>query len=535
MAGISAMQKLLNNQLTSKFVRSLKHSDLPEGWADNPEIVALAEDAYREMGTESPFFKAYEKVKGPTEKMYHGTPYGGFQQFKDESYFTPNREYAELYTNPSASSNRSYFQPATNPEVYEVFLASQRPFDTRKPVARNIFNKEFFQKWGNGAPLSERGLPDWTDASDLLEFLGEREGKKFDSVVLDEGGVGGYGDNVVWRGVSHVPMSPEQVKSTSNRGTFNPADPNIYKGLIPAVGAGGLLALLDADEAEAAPKPSYMLDLVKKLEEGNFENGMEFGAYTARDLKKNGLAASGFTPGPIKISPKNLAKFEKKRIGQNHMTPEQFVDGLNSVLHGTRGKAFPNKGDLAMRLSPETDWNGEEPFVRHFWKGVVAPHDGFTGLVTGHKYNTEDAKKDLKRFSGERPSSPFTGTPKEAVTQQGEVSVVENASGLDESTIPASSNSRKAIIPLIAGGAVLAPSEAQGTPYQFPADKRGTVLYEPGLGSPIVGPADLLTAPIGVPTAALKAASVAAEPFISYGMDKAIGGLLSLFSDEEGR
>lgn len=309
----------------------------------------------------------------------------------------------------------------------------------------------------------------------------------------------------------------------------------VTRGLIPAVGAGGLLALLDADEAEAAPKPSYMLDLVKKLEEGNFENGMEFGAYTARDLKKNGLAASGFTPGPIKISPKNLAKFEKKRIGQNHMTPEQFVDGLNSVLHGTRGKAFPNKGDLAMRLSPETDWNGEEPFVRHFWKGVVAPHDGFTGLVTGHKYNTEDAKKDLKRFSGERPSSPFTGTPKEAVTQQGEVSVVENASGLDESTIPASSNSRKAIIPLIAGGAVLAPSEAQGTPYQFPADKRGTVLYEPGLGSPIVDPADLLTAPIGVPTAALKAASVAAEPFISYGMDKAIGGLLSLFSDEEGR
>jgi hypothetical protein len=79
MAGISAIQRLLDNQLTSKFARSLKHSDLPEGWADNPEIVQLAEDAYREMGTESPFFKAWfgnSKVvdgKGNPLKVYHQT------------------------------------------------------------------------------------------------------------------------------------------------------------------------------------------------------------------------------------------------------------------------------------------------------------------------------------------------------------------------------------------------------------------------------------------------------------------------------
>ena len=318
-----------------------------------------------------------------------------------------------------------------------------------------------------------------------------------------------------------MPFPPEQIKSTSNRGTFNPADPNINRAIPLAVGAGGLLELTGAEEAEAAPKPSYMLDLVKRLEEGNFENGMDFEAYTARDLKKNGLAERGFTPGPIKISPKNLAKFEKKRIGQNHMTPEQFVDGLNSVIHGARGKVFPNKGDLAMRLSPETDWNGEDPFVRYFWKGVVAPHDGFTGLVTGHKYSTEDAKKDLKRFSGERPSSPFTGTPKEAVTQQGEVSVVENVSGLDAATIPASSNSRKAIIPLTTGGLLLTPEEAQAE-----RERYARIAKEQALGSPSVDPIDILLAPIGVVGAGAKAAAMAAEPFISYGMDKAIGGLL---------
>lgn len=61
----------------------------------------------------------------------------------------------------------------------------------------------------------------------------------------------------------------------------------------------------------------------------------------------------------------------------------------------------------------------------------------------------------------------------------------------------------------------------------------GTVLYEPGLESPIVDPADILTAPFGVVGAGAKAAAMAAEPFISYGMDKAINGLFDLFSDEE--
>lgn len=92
---------------------------------------------------------------------------------------------------------------------------------------------------------------------------------------------------------------------------------------------------------------------------------------------------------------------------------------------------------------------------------------------------------------------------------------------------------RKSIIPLIAGGAVMAPREAQGMPYQFPADKRGTARYEHGLESPTVDPIDVLLAPIGVVGASAKAAAMAAEPFISYGLDKAIGGILSLFGDEE--
>ena len=45
--------------LLGKFADSLDYNDLPKNWADNPEVVQAAEELYRDMGTESPFFKAW--------------------------------------------------------------------------------------------------------------------------------------------------------------------------------------------------------------------------------------------------------------------------------------------------------------------------------------------------------------------------------------------------------------------------------------------------------------------------------------------
>ena len=137
-----------------------------------------------------------------------------------------------------------------------------------------------------------------------------------------------------------------------------------------------------------------------------------------------------------------------------------------------------------------------EDYLPWFWENVIEPK-GIDGVITPDgaiSFNPDDIKKIYTK------PGRYDGIP-DAV---------------------------KGVLPIAGAGGLLAmdAEEAEAAPYQFPADKRGTVLYEPGLGSPIVDPADLLTAPIGVPTAALKAASVAAEPFISYGMDKAIGGLL---------
>lgn len=287
MAVTSMMQRLLDNALTAKFAKSLNHSDLPEGWADNPEIVQLAEDAYSVMGTESPWFKAWfgnSKVVDEDDlpmPVYHGST-------ANIDVFDPTKSRANMDIQGSFFSPWEIDAGGYGPNIHEVFLSLQNPANSSKGYkALNAHKGE------NYAGVSAR--------EDL-----KRAG--YDSVNNDS--------------EEFIAFYPEQIKSTSNRGTFNPDDPNIYKGIIPAVGAGGLLSLMGAEEAEAKP-------------------------------------------------------------------------------------------------------------------------------------------------------------------------------------------------------------------YQFPAEKRGTVLYEPGLESPLVDPADLITAPFGVAGAGAKAAAMAAEPFISYGMDKAINGLLGLFDDEE--
>jgi len=164
---------------------------------------------------------------GSPKVMYHGTPYGGYTVFKDWQYFTDNQQYADVYQNPSASSIRGRYNAATNPSTYAVYLSVKKPFDTRDPDVHKIWQNEFYGKWGDGTPLSERGLPDWTEGIDLVEFLEENE-YDFDAIILDEGGTGGYGEEVNDRGISVVVRSSNQIKSaTDNIGTFDPENPDI--------------------------------------------------------------------------------------------------------------------------------------------------------------------------------------------------------------------------------------------------------------------------------------------------------------------
>jgi len=142
--------------------------------------------------------------------FYHSTPNAGFTDFNPGSYFTKDIEYSKGYMHPSASA-LGIKKTANNPGTYEVNLDFNNTFDTRNPVARDIFNKEYQAYYS--PELSERGLPDWMEAEDLMEWL-QNKHPEYDSLIVDEGGTGGGAFNAPLRlrGESYIPFKSEQVK-----------------------------------------------------------------------------------------------------------------------------------------------------------------------------------------------------------------------------------------------------------------------------------------------------------------------------------
>ena len=159
---------------------------------------------------------------GNLKVMYHGTPNGDYTIFKDGTYFTDNKEYADRYQNPGASSIRTG-KVASNPKTFAVYLDIKKPFDIKDAEARRIYIDDYI-KGGNAmginpylsdAEYAKIKTIDWTEGEDLREFLIDN-GYDYDGLVLDEGADGGYGDEVKSRGTSYVIFKPEQAKNIDN-------------------------------------------------------------------------------------------------------------------------------------------------------------------------------------------------------------------------------------------------------------------------------------------------------------------------------
>lgn len=157
--------------------------------------------------------------------MYHGTPNGYYTIFKDGTYFSPRKEYADGYQNTWASAI-STKQNANNPKTYEVYLNITNPFTLQNPEAKSIYLNEFI-KGGNSLSydpytdwtkdINNLDEIDWTEAEDLREWLVENH-PEYDGLILDEGGDGGYGEaEYRWRGKSFVPFNANQIKNVDNR------------------------------------------------------------------------------------------------------------------------------------------------------------------------------------------------------------------------------------------------------------------------------------------------------------------------------
>lgn len=201
---------------------AMKQSVLYEG---QPKY-SLSDSDGKQLSKEQQEYFKDSKVRdenGSLKVMYHGTPNGDFTVFKDGTYFTDNKEYADRYQNPSASSISSG-KAATNPKTFEVYLDIKKPFDISDAEARDIYINEYI-KGGNAlginpylsdAEYDKIKTVDWTEGEDLRDFLIDN-GYDYDGLVLDEGADGGYGDEVSYRGKSYMVFSPEQVKGVVNQ------------------------------------------------------------------------------------------------------------------------------------------------------------------------------------------------------------------------------------------------------------------------------------------------------------------------------
>ena len=220
-------------------LENVKQADNPDVYVKEPKDQIQTKEFKKWFGNSK-----VVNADGTPKVMYHGTPNGNFDIFKKgANYFTENEQYADRYQNPSASSI-STGKVVDNPTTHAVYIKMEKPFDTRDPKAREIFEDEFLNQDGgydeegeetehswvsNGTELNENtGLPDWTDAEDLYHFIKDK-GYDYDGIIVDEGADGGYGSTVVNRGVAYVTFEPNQVKNVKNSGEFDINNPNMYK------------------------------------------------------------------------------------------------------------------------------------------------------------------------------------------------------------------------------------------------------------------------------------------------------------------
>lgn len=255
MAKLTALQKLMKNPKTAKFVETLDHADLPKGWSDDPEIVRLAKAAYKEMGDETPFYRAWRKAVGSEDNpggesglVYHGTR-NKFDSFdtsrgRDLDYArdsvrtpiftTPEKEFAEEYAEA--------FAPGTGkPKILEGWVSTKNTFDYENPKHLEML----------GEALDSDDITAYFDTMKRVKEGGWKtiEGPTVQKALRDMGFDSYRTKESIAKNLAF--FDPRQFKHVKNIGTFDPENPNFYKGILGALATGGAAAA-GAGEAQAA-------------------------------------------------------------------------------------------------------------------------------------------------------------------------------------------------------------------------------------------------------------------------------------------
>lgn len=165
------------------------------------------------------------KALGFENDWFHGR-YKDYDKIKDGRtfYSTKDPSYASIYAvEPTASSmggkSISDFDNL-QPNVMPLMIKTGDVLDTRTPIGKKVFDNDFYMKYGNGTPLTEKKLPDWVDAEDFGEMFADT-GSKFKGVFADEGKIPTWEGGLRDRGVSAAVFNPSIVRSRF--AAFDPA------------------------------------------------------------------------------------------------------------------------------------------------------------------------------------------------------------------------------------------------------------------------------------------------------------------------
>ena len=298
---------------------------------------------------------------GNIKVMYHGTPNGGFEKFRDGSYFTENKAYADGYQNSIASSLSPKVE-AKNPMTYEGYLDIKKPFTLSDQDAKNIYLNEYI-KGGNSQyydpytdyrqAIDNLDEVDWVEGENLREWL-QQNHPEYDSLYLDEGGAGGYGETEYkWRGKSVVPFSGDQFINRNETANIQSPETELYRTL---TGDNGTTAsngeeaidLTDAftpdmrNSVQKRNKAQALRDQLKTAAKGQKYAAL----YDSLDAKTAERAVQTGAPEALRklgFAPENYLEFAKS---------SNYVNKVVSDI-AEQSNVKVNVPDLVERLRPE--------------------------------------------------------------------------------------------------------------------------------------------------------------------------------------
>jgi len=165
---------------------------------------------------------AEEFVKAQGDTYYHGTSAKYDTKDFRGGYLTTDKNYADVYKNPSASSisygsagvkNKLSGEPRT---LEFVLHKNAKIFDYTNPQHRKLLD----DYWGKSSMsydpvVGKSGQLDWTEGENIVEYFDEK-GIKFDGIKLDEaGGIDPISGLEVKRSPSILIINPKVLKDTS--------------------------------------------------------------------------------------------------------------------------------------------------------------------------------------------------------------------------------------------------------------------------------------------------------------------------------